>query len=120
MHPNDNKICATVLFLPSEYECGDTCDLHVVHHAIPPAQIATMHRDQLDEIKNKILDRHPEAIAITQDTKGHKAIVTLTYEPSHFTAHERPLHDFVIWVESLCNRARADYRKSVIRANTYC
>lgn len=108
-----DKICAAVQILPSRYACSDMCDLYVAHHA-HRAFTASMRVEQLENIKEQILDRHGEGISLTQASHEGSAIVTLTYDPDYFSK-DRPLHDFVIWVESLWNRARAHHRRAAIR-----
>jgi hypothetical protein len=111
-----SKICAAIQILPTRYTCSDMCDLHVAHHA-HQAFTASMRIEQLEDIKDQILERHGEGLTLTQDSHDSSAIVTLKYDPDYFS-HERPLHDFVIWVESLWNRARAHHRRATIKARS--
>lgn len=111
-----DKICAAVQILPSRYGCSDSCDLYVAHHA-HRAFTASMRVEQLETIKDEILGRHSEGISLTQVSHEGSIIVTLTYDPDYFT-RDHPLHDFVIWVESLWNRARAHHRRAMMQART--
>lgn len=113
MQSTDQKIYAAIQILPSRYGFNETCDFYVVHQ-IHDAFIASMRLEKLEEIKNLILARHGDGVHLTQISHDRTVIVTLTYDPDYFT-HDRPLKDFVIWVESLWNKARAHHRRVAVQ-----
>lgn len=119
MQEYDDKICAAVRILPAYYACGHTCDLHVIHQP-HVTFIATMLASSLDQIKDDIRAHHGTGVIITQVSRDNGAIVTLTYEPDYFNTG-MTLQEFVIWVESLWNRARAQCRRTATAtATTRC
>lgn len=108
--PHDDKVCATVRILPSEYPCDHLCDFDVVpgYH---PSYRATMLRGKLNQLKEMIQKSHRN-LEVSQTESDGSVIITLSYQPGYFNA-QRPIQDFQLWIEGLWRRGLADYHKTM-------